>query len=321
MMAPTRRTLLLGAAAALSLPAAAEGWPERPLRLVVPFGPGSGADIVARLYATKLAAALGQAIVVDNKVGASGVIAAEFAARSAPDGYTLFLASQSTQASNVGMFRKLPYDPVRSFDPVSLLGSFPLILVVNPAVPAKSVQELVAHARTNPGKLTFAYGTGAAQVTGELFRKLAAADMLLVPYKSNPLALTAVIAGESNAMVIDPGPSLPLIAAGKVRALAVTTAKRSALAPQLPTMTEAGMAGYELFGWNALVVPAGTPKAIVARLQTEIAGIASQADVRQTLAQAGIDAQASTPAELGRFMEAEMTKWVTHIRNAGMVPE
>ena len=303
------------------LGAQAQSWPERPIKLVVPFGAGSGADIVARVYAEKLGAALGQPVVVDNKPGASGVIAAEYVARAAPDGYTLMVASQSTQASNAGMFKKLPYDPMKSFAPISLLGSFPLILVTNPALGVTSLQELVAYVRANPGKLTFAYGTGAAQVTGELFRKLAGADVLLVPYKSNPLALMAVVGGEANAMVIDPGPSLPLIAAGRVRALAVTTSQRSSVAPQLPTMAEAGLPGYELFGWNALVAPAGTPSSLLDKLQAQVTAIAAQTDVRQKLGQAGIDAQASSQAELAKFMESELAKWVSLIRSAGITPE
>ena len=321
-----RRTCLslaaFAAAAVLCATAQAQGaWPDRPLRLVVPFAAGSGADIVARAYGDKLAAALGQAVVVDNRVGAGGAIGAGLAAQAAPDGYTLFLGTQSTQASNVAMYKKLPYDPLKSFDAVSLLGTFPLILVVNPGVPAGNLRELVAWARANPGKLTFGYGTGSAQVNAELFKTLAQADVLLVPYKSNPLALLAVTTNEVNAMVIDPGPSLGLIAAGKVRALAVTTAKRSAVAPQLPTMAEAGMPGYELYGWSAALVPAGTPNAVTARLQTEIARIAVQPDIKQKLDQAGIEARSSTAAELQKFMEAELVKWSTHIRNAGMVPE
>lgn len=324
MIASQRRAflrVLATAGAFAALGAQAQAWPERPVKLVVPFGAGSGADIVARVYADKLGAAIGQPFVVENKPGASGMIAAEFVSRAAPDGYTLMLASQSTHASNMGMFRKVPYDPVKSFEPVSLLGSFPLILVTHPSLGANSLQDLVAWARANPGKLTFAYGTGSAQVNGELFRKLARADVLLVPYKSNPLALTAVVAGESQAMVIDPGPSLGLIAAGRVKALAVTTARRSPLAPQLPTMGEAGMPGYELFGWSALVAPAGTPKAVLDRLQAQVAAAALQPDLRQKLAQAGIDAQASTSAELAKFVEAELAKWLTLIREAGMTPE
>lgn len=324
MRASVSRRRVVGALAACLLGAGtarAQGWPDRPLRLVVPFGAGSGADIVARVYGERLASALGQPVVVDNKPGASGMIGAEFVARAPADGYTLLLASQSTHASNPGMFRKLPYDPLRSFEPVSLLGSFPLILVTHPSLAATSVREVVAYARANPGKLTFAYGTGSAQVTGELFRKLAQADVLLVPYKSNPLALSAVVAGESLAMVIDPGPGLPLIAAGRVRAHAVTTAARSPLVPQLPTMTEAGMPGYELFGWNALMLPAGTPAPIADRLQREVAAIAADGEVRRKLAAAGIDAQSSTPADLRRFVDAELAKWTGHIKAAGIVPE
>jgi tripartite-type tricarboxylate transporter receptor subunit TctC len=321
--APSRRDVLAAGLATLCAPMARAqaSWPDRPLKWIVPFGAGSGADIVARVYGAALASSLGQAVVIDNRPGASGAIGAELAARAAPDGYTLMLASQSTHASNPAMFRKLPYDPAKSFEPVSLLGSFPLILVVHPAVPAQNVQELVAWARANPGKLVFGYGTGSAQVTAELFKTLSRADVLLVPYKSNPLALTAVVAGEAHCMVIDPGPGLPLIGAGRVRALAVTTATRSSIAPQLPTMAEAGLPGYELFGWNALVVPAGTPPRVIARLQADVTAAASQPEVQQKLRGAGIDAQASGAEPLRTFMAAEQLKWTTHIRAAGITPE
>ncbi|MBO9513953.1 MAG: tripartite tricarboxylate transporter substrate binding protein [Variovorax sp.] len=324
--AMSRRSWVQGAAAIVSAGVgrglfAQPTWPDRAIKWIVPFGAGSGADIVARVYGNAMAPALGQPIVIDNRAGASGAIGADLAARSPADGYTLFLASQSTHASNPGMFKKLPYDPVRSFDPVSLLGSFPLILVTHPSLPAQTVQELVAHARSNPGKLVFAYGTGSAQVTAELFRKLANADVLLVPYKSNPLALTAVVAGEAHCMAIDPGPGLPLMVSGRVRALAVTTGQRSDIVPQLPTMGEAGMPGYELFGWNALMVPAGTPAPIAQRLQVEVVAAARQPGVKQKLVQAGIDAHAGSSEELRQFMEAELAKWTAHIRSSGIVPE
>ncbi|RZK93410.1 MAG: hypothetical protein EOO66_10085 [Methylobacterium sp.] len=206
-----RRALLAAMAGAplLSLPlgAAAQAWPDRPIKFIVPFGAGSGTDIVARLVGTKLSEALQQPVVVENKVGASGSIAAAQVARSAPDGYNVFIATQTTQASNVGMFKKLPYEPIKDFEPVTMLGTIPLILVINPTIPATTIQELVAWARANPGKLSCGFGTGAAQVTGELFKTLAKADILLVPYKSNPQALTAVIANEVGMMITDPGPS------------------------------------------------------------------------------------------------------------------
>ena len=299
----------------------AQSWPDRPVRLVVPLAAGSGADLVARLYAEQLSTALGQPVVIDNKAGASGAIGSEFVARAPADGYTLLLASVSTHGSNPGMFKKLPYDPVRNFEAVSLLGSFPLIIVSHPGLGANSVQDLVAYARANPGKMTFAYGTGSAQVLAELFRKVAGTDVLLVPYKSNPLALNAVVAGESHAMAIDPGPGLPLIAAGRVRGHAVTTAVRSSVVPNLPTMVEAGFPEYELYAWNALMAPAGTPAPIVERLSREIRAIAAKPDFRQRLRTAGIDAQGSTPAELRRFVEAELAKWTGHIKAAGIVPE
>ena len=320
------QALLVGAFSALTLGAttavhAQAAWPDRPIKLIVPFAAGSGSDTVARVYADKLTEALGQVVMVDNRVGAGGNIAAELAARSAPDGYTLFLATLSTHATNPGLYKKLPYDPLKSFDPVSLVGTFPLILVINPTVPATNIQELVAYARANPGKLTFGSGTGAAQINGELFKSLTKTDMLMVPYKSNPLALTAVMTNEISMMVIDPGPSLPQINAGKVRALAVTSPKRSSLTPNVPTTNESGLPGYELFAWQAIVAPAGTPKPIVARLQAAIARTALMSDVKQRLAIAGIEAQSSTPDELQKFMEAELVKWTTHIRNTGIQPE
>ncbi|MEO7937481.1 MAG: tripartite tricarboxylate transporter substrate binding protein [Burkholderiaceae bacterium] len=322
------RRRLLQALAASTLPLsgvapslAQAAWPDRPIKFIVPFGAGSGTDIVARLVGQKLSEAVGQPVVVENKVGASGSIAAEFMTRAAPDGYTVFIATQTTQASNAGMFKKLPYDPLKSFEPVTMLGSIPLLIVVTPSLPVTNVQELMAYARANPGKLTVGYGTGGAQVTAELFKTLAKAEVLLVPYKSNPLALTAVMAGEINMMVTDPGPSLQLIAAGKLRALAVTTPQRSSIAPNLPTAIEAGLPGYDLSAWYCALLPAGTPKPIVTRLHDELARIVAMPDVKQRFGQAGIEAFSSTPEQLQKFMESELVKWSTHIKNAGMIPE
>ena len=320
-----RRRLVTSAAAAALLPltrgVAAQTWPDKPIRFIVPFGPGSGTDIVARLVGARLGEALKQPVVVENKVGASGAIAAASVARSAPDGYTVFIGTQTTQASNAGMFIKLPYDPIKDFEPVTMLGSIPLIVVINPSIPATTIQELIAWANANPGKLMCGFGTGGAQVTGELFKTLSKADILLVPYKSNPQALNAVVAGEVSMMVTDPGPSLPLIEAGRVRALAVTSAQRSRIAPNLPTMAEAGMTGYELTAWYAALLPAGTPAAIRDRLHAELVRIMATADVRDKLATAGIEALSSTPLELSAFMDAELQKWSGHIRAAGIKPE
>lgn len=296
-------------------------WPERPLKFIVPFGAGSGTDIVARLLGNELSGSLGQPVVVENKVGASGSIGAAAAARSAPDGYTVFIATQTTQASNAGMFRKLPYDPTRDFEPVTLLGSAPLVVVVNPSIPALNIQQLLAWARARPGKLSCGFGTGAAQVTGELFKTLSKADILLVPYKSNPLALTAVVAGEVGMMVADPGSSLPLIGAKRVRALAVTSPRRSSIVPDLPTMAEAGLDGYELSAWYAALLPAGTPPAIRDRLHSEFVKAMGTREVQQKLRSAGIEPAASSPQELAAFMSAELQKWGTHIKNAGITPE
>jgi len=316
------RRALLGLLAATALSTAqAQQWPDRPVRFIVPFAAGSGTDIVARLVGQKLSEAIKQPVIVENRVGASGAIAAAAVARATPDGYTVFIATQTTQASNAGMFKKLPYEPIKDFEPVTMLGTIPLILVINPTVPARTVAELQAHMRANPGKLSIGYGTGGAQVTAELFKTQSKSDVLLVPYKSNPMALQAVIAGEIQMMVIDPGPSLPLIEAGRVRALAVTTAKRTPIAPQLPTMIEAGMAGYELSAWYAALLPAGTPAAVRDRLNAELVKVMALPEVRQQLGSAGIDAMSSTPAQLARFLETELERWSTHIRNAGMIPE
>jgi tripartite-type tricarboxylate transporter receptor subunit TctC len=317
----SRRTLL-GAFAASALSSGhAQQWPDRPIRFIVPFAAGSGTDIVARLVGQKLSEAVRQPVVVDNRVGASGAIAASAVARAAPDGYTVFIATQTTQASNAGMFNKLPYDPIKDFEPVTMLGTIPLLLVVNPGVPATTLGELLAHMRANPGKLSIGYGTGGAQVTASLLKTLSKTDVLLVPYKSNPLALQAVIAGEVHMMVTDPGPSLPLIEAGRVRALAVTTGKRTPIAPHLPTMIEAGMPGYELSAWYAALLPAGTPASVRDRLNAELVKVMNLPDVRQKLGTAGIDAMSSTPAQLATFMESELQRWSTHIRNAGIVPQ
>lgn len=317
----SRRALLAALTAAACTSSWAQSWPDRPIRFIVPFGPGSGTDIVARLVGQKLSEAIKQPVVVENRIGASGAIAASSVARAAPDGYTVFIGTQTTQASNAGMFSKLPYEPIKDFEPVTMLGTIPLLLVVNPNVPARTLGELLAHLRANPGKRSIGYGTGAAQVTAELLKTQSKTDILLVPYKSNPLALQGVIAGEIDMMVTDPGPSLQLIEAGRVRALAVTTGQRTPIAPHLPTMIEAGLPGYELSAWYAALLPAGTPVAIRDRLQTELAKVMAMPEVKQKLGAAGIDAMSSTPAQLATFMESELQRWATHIRNAGITPQ
>ena len=260
--------------------ATAQPYPAKPITIVVPFAPGSGTDSITRIIAQYLQNALGQSVVVENKVGASGVIAATHVARSAPDGYTLLMATNSTHSANPHLFKKLDYDPVKDFAPVARIGSYVFMLVVNKDVPAKTLQELVAYAKANPGKLSYASGNTTGIVAGETFKSKAGVDILHVPYKSTPPAINDVLGGRISMIVIDMAPGLEHVRAGNFRALAVTTKERSKLLPDLPSLAEAGIPGYDVTSYAALFAPAGTPKEIVDRLNAEVRKIIDNPDAK-----------------------------------------
>jgi tripartite-type tricarboxylate transporter receptor subunit TctC len=322
-----RRRFAIAATAAvwglLSLSAAhAQPWPAKPLRIVVPFGPGSGTDAGTRLLAQHLSTALGQQVVVENRPGANGSIAAQAVARSAPDGYTLLMGTNSTHGANPGLFRTLPYDPAKDFVPVTMVGTFPSMLVVHPSVPARTVAELRAHAKANPGALTYASGNASSLIMAERFKRDAGVDVLKVQYPSNPPGLLDVAGGRVSMMFPDVASALPQVRSGAVRALAVVSlGGRTSLAPDLPTMPEAGMPGFEFVGWIGLFAPAGTPQPVVDRIAAETAKVLAVPEVRQRLEAIGAEARTMGPAEFRAHVDGELQAVPKLLREIGVQPE
>jgi tripartite-type tricarboxylate transporter receptor subunit TctC len=299
----------------------AQAYPGKIIKLVVPFAAGSGTDAVARITAQNLTDALGQQVIVDNKPGANGAIAAEFVARSTPDGYTLFMTTNTTHSANPSLMKKISYDPVKDFAPVSRMGNLPFMLVVNPDLPIKSVKELIEYARKNPGKVSYGTGNSTGIVAGATFGLANKIELLHVPYKSTPPAMTDVMGGQVTMMFTDLASGIGNVKAGRMRALAVTTAKRSALVPDLPSMEEAGVPNFDLNSWNGVFAPAGTPAEIIARLNAELVKIVARPEVKDKLAQIGFDAFTSTPAELDAFVRSELVKWAKLVKDAGIEAE
>ncbi len=309
-------------AAILSNPVVAQEYPAKPIRIIITGGAGGSTDVVARIVGDKLAGVLGQSLVYDNRPGASGIIAAELAAKSAPDGYTMYLGTMGGLAINVSLYKKLPYDPVRDFAPVTLVGSQPYMLVVPPSVPAKSVAELVKLAKRAPGHISFSHtGVGSAtHLAGALLEGAAGVTFLSVPYKS-PAHFTAVISGEVSFTITSVYLSWVQVQAGKIRALAVTSKQRSAVAPDVPTMNEAGVPGYEMGNWYGLLMPAATSPAIVSLMSARISEILKRSDARASLAKAEVEAIGGSPQEFAKFIAAETAKFAALIKHAGIKAE
>jgi tripartite-type tricarboxylate transporter receptor subunit TctC len=301
-----------------SASAQAETYPSRPITIVVPFAPGSGTDSIARIVGQHLSTALNQSVVIDNKVGASGILAATYVARAAPDGYTLLMATNSTHSANPYLFKSIGYDPVKDFAPVARAGSYVFMLVVNKDLPINTMPELIAYAKANPGKLTFASGNTTGIVAGETLKSRAGIDILHIPYRSTPPALNDVIGGRVSMMFIDLAPGLEHVRAGNLRALAVTTKERSALLPDLPSLHEAGIPGYDVTSWAGLFAPAGTPKEIVDRLNAEVQKIIANPDAKAKIAVTGFDAFSGPPESLATFVQSELTNWGKLIKDAGI---
>jgi len=296
---------------------AQESYPAKPLRIVVPFAPGGSTDIVARLIADRLAAAVGQPVVVENRAGAAGNIGAEAVAKSAPDGHTLLMATTGVMAINNALYAGIGYDAARDLEPVIFVASITNVLAVPPELPAASVAELIALAKRQPGKLTFASsGAGSStHLSAELFKSMAGVEVLHVPYKGSGQALADLMAGRVS-MIFDNMPSaLPYVRAGKLRALAVTGTKRSPAMPELPTISEAGLPGYESLSWSGIAVAAGTPKDTIARLNREIDALLVRSDMRQKLAELGADAVGGRPEVFDAHVRAERDKWTQLIRS------
>ncbi len=293
-------------------------YPNRTITLVLPFAAGSGTDTTTRIISQHLGMALGVGIVIDNKPGANGMIAATYVARAAPDGYTLFVTTNTTHSANPFLLKTLTYDPVKDFAPIARTGDLPFMLVVNPDLPAKSVAELVAYGKANPGKLTYASGSSSSIVSGATFAHNAGIDMLHVPYKSSPPALNDVIGGRISMIFIDVLTGLPHVKGNALRALAVTTKERSPLVPELPTMQEAGVPDFDISSWQGYFAPANTPKEIVTRLNAEIRKIVEKPEIKAQLATLGMDAFSGTPEQLGKFVGEQLVLWEKLIKNAGI---
>ncbi|HVR53523.1 MAG TPA: tripartite tricarboxylate transporter substrate binding protein [Pseudorhodoferax sp.] len=304
------RPLLAAALALAAVAAQAQAWPTKPIKLVVSYPPGGTLDAVARIVATPLSQRLGQPVVVDNRAGAGGAIGGDLVAKSTPDGYTVLLDA-SNHAQNPALRSKMPFDTLRDLAPVSLLVKVPNVLVVNPATTIKTVQELIAQAKAKPGEINFASsGNGSAQhLAAEQFSAMAGVRMTHVAYKGGGPALTDVMAGQVPVFFGSLASSLAYIQAGKLRAVAVTGKARAAVLPQLPTVAEAGLPGYEVYEWNAVFVPTGTPAAVTERLSKELAAVLQDPEVRQRLEATGAEVIGSTPAELDAFRRAELVKW------------
>jgi tripartite-type tricarboxylate transporter receptor subunit TctC len=320
MTSPVLRTFLaaalLGAAA---LPAHAQSYPTKPVRFIVPFPPGGPVDATARAITFKLSEYWKQQAIVDNRAGAGGIVGAEVAAKSPADGYTVFVCS--IHHSVLPSLRSdLSYNIEKDFAPVTFATAFPIILVAHPSVQSKSVKELVAYARANPGKLSYgsAGNGGGTHLAGELFKDIAKVDLLHVPYKGSAPAMTDLLGGQVQLMFSDGPTALPQIKGGKVRALAVGSPKRSALVPDLPTIAESGLAGYDAYSWSGIVVPAATPKEIVAKLNADIVKALNDPEVKKRLLENGAEAMPGTPDQFAKTLRSEITKWGKVVKAANI---
>jgi tripartite-type tricarboxylate transporter receptor subunit TctC len=298
---------------------AGEGYPTKPIHYIVPFAPGGPTDIMSRAIGERVGAAWGQQVVVDNRGGAGGNIGAELVAKSAPDGYTVMIGHVGTHAINATLYPRIPFDPVRDFTPITLVATLPLALVVNQAVPAKSVKDLLALAKAKPGQINFASAGngGPTHLAGELFRTTAGIDIVHVPYKGNAAALTELIGGQVQMMFSNLLTSMPHVKTGKLRALAVSTAKRSPQAPDLPTVAESGVPGYDVTPWYGILGPAKLPQAIVMKWNREVARVIALPEMQQRFVGQGIDLASSTPEQFAVLIKAEVPRWARIVRQAG----
>jgi tripartite-type tricarboxylate transporter receptor subunit TctC len=307
---------LLAAAAA----AVGQTYPSKPIHVVVGFPPGGGNDIIARLVGAKMQDKWGQPVVIDNKPGANSIIASEFVAKSAPDGYTLLVNATGGMSVNPVIYAKLPYDPLKDFVPISMVGSFPLVLAVNPSLPVKSVQELVAYLKANPGKLNYSAGSTAFQVATEMFKQMTGTDVKHIPYKGSAASITALIAGDVQMTIVDTPPLVPQLKGGRIRALAVTSAKRSAAMPDLPAVAES-VPGYEMVLWIGVFAPAGTPGEIAAKLTDEVMRIVKLPDIREKLVGMGVDPLGNSSEETAERIRREIDRYGPVVKAAGITAE
>ena len=314
-----RTVMLAGLLACAAVAQAQDRWPSKPIRYIVPFAAGGTTDVLGRMITPKLGEALGTTFVVENRPGAGGNVGSEALARSAPDGYTIGGGTVSSHAINATLYPKMPYDNLRDFVPVALLVTVPNVLVVNPAIPAANVAELVKYGKANPGKLTCASaGNGTSQhMSCELFKSMTGLDITHVPYKGSAPGIASVIAGETTMMFDNATIAVPQMKGGKVRAIGVTTGKRSPSLPEVPTLAEQGLAGYDVSSWQAVFAPAGTPKPIVDRLNADIRRILASPDMREKLLAVASDPADLTPEQFADFVRVETEKWARVVKASG----
>jgi tripartite-type tricarboxylate transporter receptor subunit TctC len=299
----------------------AQGYPSKPITIILPFGPGSATDTITRLISQSLARALNAKIVVENKAGMNGAIAGTYVARSIPDGYTLLMGTNSPLSAAPSLNKMISYDPVKDFAPLSRVGSYIIVLAIHPSVPARSLQDLIAHAKANPGKLSFASGNASGVVAGATFKSWAGIDIVHAPYRSTPPAMNDVLAGRVSMMFTDITIGLPHVKANRLRALATTRLERSTILPGLPTLNEAGVRGFDMDSWAGLFAPAGTPREIVVKLNTELRKIIDNPETKAKIAALGFEAFSSSPEELDAHVKVQLEKWTKMIKDAGIRPE
>jgi len=314
------RTYVPGVLSLMSAFAIAQNFPDKPIRVVVPFAAGSGTDILARIVTEEMRTSMGANFVIDNRAGASGQIGAELVAKAIPDGYTLFLSTNTPHSANPFLFKKINYDPIKDFAAVSRMIYYVFILIVNPNSGIKTVPELITYVKANPGKISYAFGNSTGQVNGAYFTSAAKLDALPVPYKSTPPAMTDLIAGQVHYMFVDAASSQGHVRSGRLRAIAVMSDKRSDLFPDLPGVGET-VPGFDTVPWAGMFAPAGTPKAVINRLNTEIVKAINKPSVNQKLAESGLQPSPSTAEELDRFVKQQLAAWGKKIKDAGIQPE
>jgi tripartite-type tricarboxylate transporter receptor subunit TctC len=306
-------------AVVVAFPVNAETFPSKTVKLVVPFPAGGPLDATGRTIGQKLTEAWGQSVIVENKPGAGGNIGADYVAKSAPDGYTVVMGALSTHAVNPSLYPKMPFDAQKDFAPITLVAVTPNVLVVNPSLPVHSVKELIAYAKANPGKLSFGSGSigSAGHLAGELFKVDAGVDMVHVPYKGAAPAMQGLLAGDTQLMFDNLASAMSQVKAGKLRALAVTTAERSKLVPELPTMAEAGVPGFDISTWYGLLAPAGTPPDVIAKWNADVTKILSAPEMRERLAAQGAEAAPDSPADFAKFIASELVKYAKIVKASG----
>jgi tripartite-type tricarboxylate transporter receptor subunit TctC len=307
--------------ALVAAPATAQHYPARQVTIVVPFGPGSATDSTARVIAQNLQESLGQPFVIENKAGGGGLIAASSVARAAPDGYTLLVTTNTTHSAAQGLFKNVPYDPIKDFTPVARIGSFPTFIAVNIDLPVGTIGELVAYAKQNPGKLVYGHGNSTGQIVGEALKHRTGANIVRVSYRSNPPAVTDLIGGHIGMMVPDFGLGLPQVKAQKIRALAVPTRERNSQLPDVPTLNETVIPGFDLLSWVGLFAPANAPPQVVDLLARELQKMLARPELKARFIDAGAETFWSGPKEFDAYVRSELIKWTTVIREAGIEPE